>query len=304
MIAFSRLRMRPGRGWACGRPSASAPVGMRIREGRDQAAVGRCGSIRLVRPIKRPSPTMPHRARGYRARRTARAWRRSALRPPAKASQRAQSPRQTASCSNGVAQIGEACGSFASPATVRRPAGCRAARAMRRPARLASRDRRSRGHAARGADRAAAPSRRPKSAGPERRPAGRSGVARARAERCRAGRRSSGLGRHGCRAAPERPAQAYRSRASASAVPRARLASGSTPWASRRKTGKPSQASSCRICWVTAPAVTPSSSAALTKLPQRAAASKARSALSEGRRGRGGLTGIACLTGVETSKGG
>lgn len=41
-----------------------------------------------------------------------------------------------------------------------------------------------------------------------------------------------------------------------------------------------------------APCVTPISSAAREKLPSRAAASKARSALSGGKGGRGGLTGM------------
>ena len=46
----------------------------------------------------------------------------------------------------------------------------------------------------------------------------------------------------------------------------------------------PSRSSSPLICWLMAPAVTPSSAAAFTKLPWRAAASKARRAVKGGKR--------------------
>jgi hypothetical protein len=65
---------------------------------------------------------------------------------------------------------------------------------------------------------------------------------------------------------------------------------GATPWARRSNSLAPAQASSDLMCWATAPGVTHSSSAAAEKLPWRAAASKARKALSGGPGGRGGVT--------------
>src|SRR6516225_7337537 len=55
-------------------------------------------------------------------------------------------------------------------------------------------------------------------------------------------------------------------------------------WRSRLKSLSPSSVSSAFTCWLTAPGVTNSSSAARVKLLLRAAASKALTALSEGRR--------------------
>ena len=53
---------------------------------------------------------------------------------------------------------------------------------------------------------------------------------------------------------------------------------------SRSNSERPNHCSSCRTWWLTADCVTFSSSAAREKLPERAAASKQRSALSDGRR--------------------